>query len=132
LERLESEHISFEELIDWISISDFQSEYPDIRLDNGYFYMVLAKDERGDCVFASRNQHTLRCTIHGRHPILCKIYPFDPIHRGHLIAADGTVLYGANAAYDAVTGKKLWTKSPPPREAASGPSRSGHHTQGRL
>jgi len=27
---------------------------------------------------------------------------------GHLVYADGVVLYGANAAYDATTGKKLW------------------------
>jgi len=29
---------------------------------------------------------------------------------GHLVYADGVVLYGANAAYDAATGKKLWQK----------------------
>ncbi|NOX53234.1 MAG: PQQ-binding-like beta-propeller repeat protein, partial [Planctomycetes bacterium] len=29
---------------------------------------------------------------------------------GHLVYADGVVLYGANAAYDARTGKKLWQK----------------------
>ena len=29
---------------------------------------------------------------------------------GHLVTADGVVLYGLNAAYDAVTGKKLWAK----------------------
>ena len=30
---------------------------------------------------------------------------------GHLVYADGVVLYGANAAYDATTGKRLWQKS---------------------
>ncbi|MBT3378670.1 MAG: PQQ-binding-like beta-propeller repeat protein [Lentisphaerae bacterium] len=29
---------------------------------------------------------------------------------GHLVAANGVVLYGANAAYEAETGTKLWTK----------------------
>ena len=33
---------------------------------------------------------------------------------GHLVYADGVVLYGANAAYDAATGKKLWQKSTRP------------------
>ena len=30
---------------------------------------------------------------------------------GHLVYADGVVLYGANATYDGATGKKLWQKS---------------------
>ena len=30
---------------------------------------------------------------------------------GHLVYADGVVLYGANAAYDAASGKKLWQKT---------------------
>ncbi len=33
---------------------------------------------------------------------------------GHLVYADGVVLYGANAAYDAATGKKLWQKDTRP------------------
>ena len=33
---------------------------------------------------------------------------------GHLVYADGLVLYGANAAYDAATGKKLWEKTTQP------------------
>ena len=33
---------------------------------------------------------------------------------GHLVYADGVVMYGANAAYDAATGKKLWQNSTPP------------------
>ena len=33
---------------------------------------------------------------------------------GHLVYADGVVMYGANAAYDAADGKKLWQKSTPP------------------
>ncbi|NQT15886.1 MAG: PQQ-binding-like beta-propeller repeat protein, partial [Planctomycetes bacterium] len=32
----------------------------------------------------------------------------------HLVYADGVVLYGANAAYDAATGEGLWQKSTPP------------------
>jgi len=30
---------------------------------------------------------------------------------GHLVYADGVVLYGANATYDAATGKKIWQKT---------------------
>jgi len=30
---------------------------------------------------------------------------------GHLVYADGVVLYGANATYDATTGKKIWQKT---------------------
>ncbi len=33
---------------------------------------------------------------------------------GHLVYADGVVVYGANAAYDAATGKKLWETTTPP------------------
>jgi len=33
---------------------------------------------------------------------------------GHLVYADGVVLYGANAAYDAANGEKLWQKSTSP------------------
>ena len=33
---------------------------------------------------------------------------------GHLVYADGVVVYGANAAYDAASGKKLWQNSTPP------------------
>ncbi len=33
---------------------------------------------------------------------------------GHLVYADGVVVYGANAAYDAATGEKLWQTSTPP------------------
>jgi len=33
---------------------------------------------------------------------------------GHLVYADGVVLYGANAAYDAASGKKLWQKDTRP------------------
>jgi len=35
---------------------------------------------------------------------------------GHLVYADGVVLYGANAAYDAATGKKLWQTTTPPKK----------------
>ncbi|MEW6354746.1 MAG: PQQ-binding-like beta-propeller repeat protein [Planctomycetota bacterium] len=35
---------------------------------------------------------------------------------GHLIYADGVVVYGANAAYDAATGKKLWSRAKRPQD----------------
>ena len=35
---------------------------------------------------------------------------------GHLVYSDGVVVLGANAAYDAATGKKLWAKSARPQK----------------
>lgn len=56
-------------------VGSLESEYPDARLTNGYFYMGLKKHSGGACVFL---EDGAGCTIHGSHPLICRIYPFDP------------------------------------------------------
>ena len=65
--------------IEWVSVSEFSCEYPDIRLESGYHYMVLKRNSK-HCIFFNKKEN--KCEIHGSHPILCRIYPFDPYIRG--------------------------------------------------
>ncbi len=67
------------EFVEFVSVSSLQCEYPDVRLEHGYFYMCLARREDKSCVFAVDSEGGLRCSVHGNHPRLCQIYPMDPL-----------------------------------------------------
>jgi Fe-S-cluster containining protein len=63
--------------VDWLPVGSMFSTYPDVRLDDGYHYMVLKKVAGGACTFSVCDKESLRCGIHGNHPLLCRIYPYD-------------------------------------------------------
>lgn len=78
LGRLSAEGLSAEDVVDWMPVGDFHNTYPDVRLDIGYQYMVLRVREDGACVLSKKDgRGRLLCTIHGRHPPLCRLYPLS-------------------------------------------------------
>ncbi|VVB52721.1 Putative zinc- or iron-chelating domain protein [uncultured archaeon] len=78
--RLAASDLSPLEYVDFCDVAKIESEQQDIRLDDGYYYMVLKRREDGACVFSRQNNGVLRCSVHGYHPMLCRIYPFNPVN----------------------------------------------------
>jgi Fe-S-cluster containining protein len=66
------------EFVDWLPVGSMFSTYPDVRLDGGYHYMVLKRGEDGVCVLSVRRGKAIRCGVHGKHPLLCRLYPYGP------------------------------------------------------
>ena len=82
LRRIMEAGRSVGEFVGWLDVGSFDTSYPDVRLDDGYKYMVLARRQDGTCVLAKEEDGRLRCGIHGHHPLVCRIYPFNPFQGG--------------------------------------------------
>ena len=65
-----------ESFIDFSSVDRMEFKCPDVRVDGGYFYMTLRRDERGCCIFSVLSGDDIKCSIHGSHPLPCRIYPY--------------------------------------------------------
>ena len=39
--------------------------------------MVIAHRPDGSCILSSADKEGLKCSIHGMHPYLCRLYPFS-------------------------------------------------------
>lgn len=61
--------------VGWIEVGSVFCSFPDVRLGDGYCYMVLKRREDGLCVLASSQEGGFRCGLHGKHPLLCRLYP---------------------------------------------------------
>jgi Fe-S-cluster containining protein len=70
------------DFVDWIDVTDYDTVYPDVLIGSGYRYMVLRRDDSGVCCLANRENNALRCKVHGDHPLVCRIYPYDEISGG--------------------------------------------------
>jgi len=93
--------------IDFLScvpVGDIESPHADIRLGGSYHYLTLKRDEGGRCLFARDEGGTIQCTIHGSHPMSCRIYPFDPLtggaRRRHICAKVDEGSPGLGGLYD--------------------------------
>ena len=82
LRRLVSAGHEPSDFLDWIPVGSLDSTYPDVRLSDGYYYMVLGRRGDGACVFSVGCDGSLRCGVHGSHPIVCRLYPFDELSGG--------------------------------------------------
>ncbi len=52
-------------------------DYPEIRLANGRYYMILAKRPDGSCIFNRYAENgRLICSVHPVKPLVCRFYPF--------------------------------------------------------
>jgi Fe-S-cluster containining protein len=75
--RLYSSDRNVQDLVDWEAAGSFDTTYPDVRLVGGYCYMVLKRRPDGSCSLSSKKDGVVRCSVHGSHPMLCQVYPFD-------------------------------------------------------
>ncbi|MFH1055924.1 MAG: hypothetical protein V1744_07535, partial [Candidatus Altiarchaeota archaeon] len=97
LRRLSSAGCDVSDCVGWVSVESFESSYPDVRLNDGYQYMTLRRLDDGTCVLAREEEGNLRCSVHGSHPIVCRLYPYDEKNGG-------------------VRGRKLCRRTSRPRE----------------
>ncbi len=51
-------------------------DYPEIILEDGEYYMILAKRPDGSCIFNRYIKDRLICKIHNIKPLVCRFYPF--------------------------------------------------------
>ncbi len=51
-------------------------DYPEIKLSDGEYYMILAKRPDGSCIFNKYIGDKLICSIHPVKPYVCRFYPF--------------------------------------------------------
>lgn len=69
--------------VEFKPVDEFTCHYPDVRLEDGYFYMVLKRvpsrsGEVERCVFMSEvGGKGGKCSIHAHKPMLCRTYPFQ-------------------------------------------------------
>ncbi|MFH0861626.1 MAG: YkgJ family cysteine cluster protein [Candidatus Altiarchaeota archaeon] len=77
LKRLQSSGMAPKDFVDWLPVGDLYSTYPDVRLEDGYHYLVIAHRPDHSCILSSAGREGLRCSIHGMHPYLCRLYPFS-------------------------------------------------------
>jgi len=68
--------------IDFSRVGSIESAYPDVRLGDGYYYMVLRRRADEACALSSESSGNLICSIHGSHPTVCRLYPFDEFTGG--------------------------------------------------
>ncbi len=51
-------------------------DYPEIRLRDGRYYLILKKNLDGSCVFNRYVRGNLICEVHEVKPYVCRFYPF--------------------------------------------------------
>ncbi|MBD3388304.1 MAG: hypothetical protein GF416_04435 [Candidatus Altiarchaeales archaeon] len=87
LRRLMECGVDVSDCVGFISICEMSSSYPDVRLDDGYYHMVLER-LGGACVLAIRAGGGLRCGVHGHHHLACQLYPINAVtgkpKKGHI------------------------------------------------
>jgi Fe-S-cluster containining protein len=76
IKRLASCGLDPVDFVGWVSVGSLHSNHPDVRLDDGYHYMVMKRGPDGGCVLAKAKDGALRCSKWGAHPALCRMYPF--------------------------------------------------------
>lgn len=64
--------------VDFFHVGDTQCDYQDIRLGHMHKYMILKRNPGGACIFSLEKDGKLRCGIHASHPMLCRVYPYNP------------------------------------------------------
>jgi Fe-S-cluster containining protein len=64
-----------DEFVEWVPVGSARCDLPDVRLWGGYYYMVLGRRADGACVLSEDDGGRLRCGVHGRHPVLCRLFP---------------------------------------------------------
>ena len=78
LKRLSDGGLNHRDYIAWVSVDELDSAYPDVRLQDGYYYMGLKRVGNGLCILADNRGGKVRCAVHGIHPIVCRVYPVNP------------------------------------------------------
>ena len=66
--------------VDFTPVDESEYRCPDVNVDGEYAYMTLRRDERGCCVLSVLHGNDIRCSVHGFHPLVCRIYPFTELN----------------------------------------------------
>jgi Fe-S-cluster containining protein len=80
--RLSDAGLDWMEYIDFSPVGGIETVYPDVRLGNDYYHMVLRKRADGSCSLSALVDDRLTCSVHGLHPTVCRLYPFDEFGGG--------------------------------------------------
>ena len=75
LRRLAAQGHNPDDIVDWVPVGTMYCTYPDVRIHNGYYYLVLSRRQDGSCILSEETGEGLRCKAHGSHPALCALYP---------------------------------------------------------
>jgi Fe-S-cluster containining protein len=69
---------SLDYFMDFTHVADMECDYNDIRIGFTHRYMTLKRRKDGSCIFSESVEGALKCRIHGVHPMICRVYPFNP------------------------------------------------------
>jgi len=65
------------DFIELESVDNMWSMFPDVFIDKNYYYLTLRRQKDERCIFAREIENRkLTCSIHGNHPLACRLYPF--------------------------------------------------------
>lgn len=62
------------DFIGFVSVDKVSLHHHDVRLNDGYHYMILQRDSACRCIFLDLEN---RCSVHSHRPMVCKTYPFQ-------------------------------------------------------